>query len=280
MKSSNRYRLIPASVSFLAAFSSLSFANSYQVQIDLDGFHSDADLGAQQETYRLRNTFYFKTIETAQAIYQEAAFLNKASSIALSVANNEETLSSIDDSCCAWGVDGKYILSERFIFQAAYNSNSINGVDETNLGLGAGFYINDTTSFVVGFTQKDIDDAEKDFNTTSISLKSVIDVDGEKTAVGDLTASVSENVGANTVIELDGSMDYYFTPRFSLGGRFVASLPNNGNDTNTYGIQGRYFIADSFSVGASFATTIFQEEDDTASIDNTDTFTLTLTGRL
>lgn len=280
MKSSNRYRLIPASVSFLAAFSSLSFANSYQVQIDLDGFHSDADLGAQQETYRLRNTFYFKTIETAQAIYQEAAFLNKASSIALSVANNEETLSSIDDSCCAWGVDGKYILSERFIFQAAYNSNSINGVDETNLGLGAGFYINDTTSFVVGFTQKDIDDAEKDFNTTSISLKSVIDVDGEKTAVGDLTASVSENVGANTVIELDGSMDYYFTPRFSLGGRFAASLPNNGNDTNTYGIQGRYFIADSFSVGASFATTIFQEEDDTASIDNTDTFTLTLTGRL
>jgi hypothetical protein len=209
MKSSNRYRLIPASVSFLAAFSSLSFADSYQVQIDLDGFHSDADLGAQQETYRLRNTFYFKTIETAQAIYQEAAFLNKASSIALSVANNEETLSSIDDSCCAWGVDGKYILSERFIFQAAYNSNSINGVDETNLGLGAGFYINDTTSFVVGFTQKDIDDAEKDFNTTSISLKSVIDVDGEKTAVGDLTASVSENVGANTVIELDGSMDYY-----------------------------------------------------------------------
>jgi hypothetical protein len=280
MKSSNRYRLIPASVSFLAAFSSLSFANSYQVQIDLDGFHSDADLGAQQETYRLRNTFYFKTIETAQAIYQEAAFLNKASSIALSVANNEETLSSIDDSCCAWGVDGKYILSERFIFQAAYNSNSINGVDETNLGLGAGFYINDTTSFVVGFTQKDIDDAEKDFNTTSISLKSVIDVDGEKTAVGDLTASVSENVGANTVIELDGSMDYYFTPRFSLGGRFAASLPNNGNDTNTYGIQARYFIADSFSVGASFATTIFQEEDDTASIDNTDTFTLTLTGRL
>jgi hypothetical protein len=133
MKSSNRYRLIPASVSFLAAFSSLSFADSYQVQIDLDGFHSDADLGAQQETYRLRNTFYFKTIETAQAIYQEAAFLNKASSIALSVANNEETLSSIDDSCCAWGVDGKYILSERFIFQAAYNSNSINGVDETNL---------------------------------------------------------------------------------------------------------------------------------------------------
>jgi hypothetical protein len=280
MKSSNRYRLIPASVSFLAAFSSLSFADSYQVQIDLDGFHSDADLGAQQETYRLRNTFYFKTIETAQAIYQEAAFLNKASSIALSVANNEETLSSIDDSCCAWGVDGKYILSERFIFQAAYNSNSINGVDETNLGLGAGFYINDTTSFVVGFTQKDIDDAEKDFNTTSISLKSVIDVDGEKTAVGDLTASVSENVGANTVIELDGSMDYYFTPRFSLGGRFAASLPNNGNDTNTYGIQARYFIADSFSVGASFATTIFQEEDDTASIDNTDTFTLTLTGRL
>jgi hypothetical protein len=280
MKSSNRYRLIPASVSFLAAFSSLSFADSYQVQIDLDGFHSDADLGAQQETYRLRNTFYFKTIETAQAIYQEAAFLNKASSIALSVANNEETLSSIDDSCCAWGVDGKYILSERFIFQAAYNSNSINGVDETNLGLGAGFYINDTTSFVVGFTQKDIDDAEKDFNTTSISLKSVIDVDGEKTAVGDLTASVSGNVGANTVIELDGSMDYYFTPRFSLGGRFAASLPNNGNDTNTYGIQARYFIADSFSVGASFATTIFQEEDDTASIDNTDTFTLTLTGRL
>jgi hypothetical protein len=280
MKSSNRYRLIPASVSFLAAFSSLSFADSYQVQIDLDGFHSDADLGAQQETYRLRNTFYFKTIETAQAIYQEAAFLNKASSIALSVANNEETLSSIDDSCCAWGVDGKYILSERFIFQAAYNSNSINGVDETNLGLGAGFYINDTTSFVVGFTQKDIDDAEKDFNTTSISLKSVIDVDGEKTAVGDLTASVSENVGANTVIELDGSMDYYFTPRFSLGGRFAASLTNNGNDTNTYGIQARYFIADSFSVGASFATTIFQEEDDTASIDNTDTFTLTLTGRL
>jgi hypothetical protein len=280
MKSSNRYRLIPASVSFLAAFSSLSFADSYQVQIDLDGFHSDADLGAQQETYRLRNTFYFKTIETAQAIYQEAAFLNKASSIALSVANNEETLSSIDDSCCAWGVDGKYILSERFIFQAAYNSNSINGVDETNLGLGAGFYINDTTSFVVGFTQKNIDDAEKDFNTTSISLKSVIDVDGEKTAVGDLTASVSENVGANTVIELDGSMDYYFTPRFSLGGRFAASLPNNGNDTNTYGIQARYFIADSFSVGASFATTIFQEEDDTASIDNTDTFTLTLTGRL
>jgi len=280
MKSSKRYRLIPASVSFLAAFSSLSFADSYQVQIDLDGFHSDADLGAQQETYRLRNTFYFKTIETAQAIYQEAAFLNKASSIALSVANNEETLSSIDDSCCAWGVDGKYILSERFIFQAAYNSNSINGVDETNLGLGAGFYINDTTSFVVGFTQKDIDDADKDFNTTSISLKSVIDVDGEKTAVGDLTASVSENVGANTVIELDGSMDYYFTPRFSLGGRFVASLPNNGNDTNTYGIQARYFIADSFSVGASFATTIFQEEDDAASIDNTDTFTLMLTGRL
>ena len=280
MKSSNRYWLIPAYVSLLAAFSSLSFADSYKVQIDLDGLHSDADLGAQQETYRLRNTFYFKTIDTAQAIYQEAAFLNKASSISLSVANNEETLSSIDDSCCAWGVDGKYILSERFIFQAAYNSNSINGVDETNLGLGAGFYINDTTSFVVGFTQKDIDDADKDFNTTSISLKSVIDVDGEKTAVGDLTASVSENVGANTVIELDGSMDYYFTPRFSLGGRFVASLPNNGNDTNTYGIQARYFIADSFSVGASFATTIFQEEDDTASIDNTDTFTLMLTGRL
>ena len=280
MKSSNRYWLVPAYVSLLAAFSSLSFADSYKVQIDLDGLHSDADLGAQQETYRLRNTFYFKTIDTAQAIYQEAAFLNKASSISLSVANNEETLSSIDDSCCAWSVDGKYILSERFIFQAAYNSNSINGVDETNLGLGAGFYINDTTSFVVGFTQKDIDDADKDFNTTSISLKSVIDVDGEKTAVGDLTASVSENVGANTVIELDGSMDYYFTPRFSLGGRFAASLPNNGNDTNTYGIQARYFIADSFSVGASFATTIFQEEEDTASIDNTDTFTLTLTGRL
>jgi len=280
MKSSNRYWLIPAYISLLAAFSSLSFADSYKVQIDLDGLHSDADLGAQQETYRLRNTFYFKTIDTAQAIYQEAAFLNKASSISLSVANNEETLSSIDDSCCAWSVDGKYILSERFIFQAAYNSNSINGVDETNLGLGAGFYINDTTSFVVGFTQKDIDDADKDFNTTSISLKSVIDVDGEKTAVGDLTASVTENVGANTVIELDGSMDYYFTPRFSLGGRFAASLPNNGNDTNTYGIQARYFIADSFSVGASFATTIFQEEEDTASIDNTDTFTLTLTGRL
>ena len=280
MKSSNRYWLIPASVSLLTAFSSLSFADSYTVQIDLDALHSDADSGAQQETYRLRNTFYFKTIDAAQTIYQEAAFLNKASSISLSVANNEETVSSVDDSCCAWGVDGKYILSERFIFQAAYNSNSINGVDETDLGLGAGFYINDTTSFVVGFAQKDIDDADKDFNTTSVSLKSVIDIDGEKTAVGDLTASVSENVGANTVIELDCSMDYYFTPRFSLGGRFAASLPNNGNDANTYGLQARYFLADSFAVGASFATTIFQEEEDTDSIDNTDTFTLTLTGRL
>ena len=280
MKSSNRYWLIPASVSLLTAFSSLSFADSYTVQIDLDALHSDADSGAQQETYRLRNTFYFKTIDAAQTIYQEAAFLNKASSISLSVANNEETVSSVDDSCCAWGVDGKYILSERFIFQAAYNSNSINGVDETDLGLGAGFYINDTTSFVVGFAQKDIDDADKDFNTTSVSLKSVIDIDGEKTAVGDLTASVSEKVGANTVIELDCSMDYYFTPRFSLGGRFAASLPNNGNDANTYGLQARYFLADSFAVGASFATTIFQEEEDTDSIDNTDTFTLTLTGRL
>lgn len=280
MKSSNRYWLIPASVSLLTAFSSLSFADSYTVQIDLDALHSDADSGAQQETYRLRNTFYFKTIDAAQTIYQEAAFLNKASSISLSVANNEETVSSVDDSCCAWGVDGKYILSERFIFQAAYNSNSINGVDETDLGLGAGFYINDTTSFVVGFAQKDSDDADKDFNTTSVSLKSVIDIDGEKTAVGDLTASVSENVGANTVIELDCSMDYYFTPRFSLGGRFAASLPNNGNDANTYGLQARYFLADSFAVGASFATTIFQEEEDTDSIDNTDTFTLTLTGRL
>lgn len=265
-----------------------SHADTYQSQLDIDGFHSDADGRVQTKIVGLTGTYYFSSVDDSEVPLNEAAFLNKASSLSLAATDNELEIDG--DTGYGDGAGGalNLVLGDKYIFNVSYATADIDDVDADAYGLGAGLYINETTSIGLSYTRVDLDDVNEEFDTFAFNLHNVTDLDGISSIAGQINLAIAEEPGSQTVIQLDGAMDYYFTHKYSLGGGLAFSLPNNGDREFIYSIQSKYFITNKIALAASYSLTTFLEENETQigqggsqrNIDNTDTFTLSITGRL
>ncbi|MGB5325942.1 MAG: porin, partial [Pseudomonadales bacterium] len=239
----------------------------------------------KETIYGAMATVYLRPVQTVETIFAESAFLNKASSVTLGYMDREiEKGSNTTDGDSA-ALSGRYVSGEKYIFEAHYSDGDaidkeLIKTDSKSYGFGIGHYIDDLTSLVLNYSRVDDDGASNKLDNYLLTLKSIVDPTETDRAVGTVAFGISQNTVANTVINLNAGLDYYFGPRLSVGGNIGLVFPNNGNDENTYGLNSRYFFSERISVGASYQHTIFQEEEGAASVDASDTFTLSLTGRI
>lgn len=254
-------------------------AGSYRSEVAVNGLFSDMDMRAQETSYGASATFYLAPVVTVDTIYAESAFLNKASQVTIDYTDREIEQGSVTNDGDSASLSGRYVLGEKHIFEASYSDGDFNKVDISSWGLGVGRYIDDLTSIVLNFSRVDVDGNNDKLDNFLLTLKSIVDPSATDRAAGTVGLGITQANGANTVVNLNAGLDYYFGPRFSVGGNIGLLFPNNGNDENTYGLSTQYFFSERFALGASYAHTIFQEEDDSPSVDASDTFTLSLTGR-
>ncbi|MBT8151681.1 MAG: putative porin [Gammaproteobacteria bacterium] len=260
-----------------------ALADSYRVELNAGGLVSDQDLRTTVTDFNASATVYLDDVQTVDTIIAESAFLNKSSSVTLGYRDSEteqeagaiKTKSDGDNI----ELNARYVQGEKYIFEASFDDGEFDKTDVSGFGLGVGQYIDDLTTIVLNYTQQDIDSESDKRNNYSLTLKSIVDPSETDRAVGTVGVGITQDDIANTIINLNAGLDYYFGPRLSVGGGIGLLFPNNGSDENTYALRSQYFITKRIGVAAQYAHTIFQEEDNSTAVDASDTFELSVTGR-
>lgn len=282
-----RYLIAAGCAVSATLLSTVSQAESYRVELNAGGAFSDMDLRTQTTGYTGSVTYYLQPVQTVASIFAESAFINKSSSATLGYtgANTDFGLTNSEADADSLDLSARYVLNEKYILEASVAEGEVDPegaakTDISSFGFGVGRYIDDLTSIVLRYTQDDIEGESTERDSVIVTLKSIVDPTETDRAVGIVSLGVTQNDIANTITNFDASLDYYLGPRLSIGAAIGLVFPNNGADENAYGLRSEYFITDWISVSASYTHTIFQEEENQASIDGTDTFMFGLKGRI
>lgn len=202
--------------------SSLTMANTYNGEVSLDYTDVDNDL----TVISLQGVYHFTAVDTANKPLAEAAFLER-----------------------------------RSFLNAGHTEFDYDGGSADSQNIGVGFFIPNSIFYIgAEHTRND------DFNDTEVTL-GITPIDGllistsHSEEADDYEANIAakyvRKLAGDTAINLEAGFaqgaddeedsmyaiaDYYFTSFFSVGA-VVADA-----DETAYGIRGRYFFNDSFSI--------------------------------
>jgi hypothetical protein len=217
----------------LSLASSAAFAGSYNAEVSVGYTDFDGDADA----ISLMGELFFAPVNTDGHPLEEAAFLEKASSVELSYTSISD--GPADLTAAILGVN--YYIPDTIFFAGAAIARTTVEVgsfddSDTDWGLVAG--VTPIDGLLV--TTEYFNEAGYDLN---LHAKYVKALKGE-TALN--LEAFFEDSDFDNVYGI--SADYYFNKKTSLGANIVSA------DETGYGIQGNIFFNDQFSVGAEYFT--------------------------
>ena len=275
----------------LATLAGVNVAHAYQAEAnvgyestDFDSinvFGTDAELSADAIT--LNGKYYIAPVNTRNAPLAEAAFLDKASNVALGyvsadadvkVGNVKVGSADLD----LLGIAGEYYVpNSNFYVSAALNRSDVEGEKGNGFAVEAGYLPMAGLLLAVGIAdmEESIDPIQAAKYGTLTSL-GAFDSAGEDTAAT-LRAKYVYKVGTNDV-NLESNLvigdetayrvaaDLYLDPTLSIGASFADSTFDDSD--SIFGVRAQKFLTPTIAVGGSYTTT-----------DGADSFGLNLTGR-
>lgn len=259
----------------LATLAVANVAQAYQAEVNV-GYEStdfdDADGNA--DAISLSGKYYLAPVNTRSAPLAEAAFLDKASSIALGYTNLDSDGLEAD----SLGLSGEYYIpNSQFYVSGALNRTDADGDKGNGFAIEAGYLPMAGLLVAVGATDlsESIDPTQFAQYGTLTSVGSALSA-GEDTAAT-LRAKYVYKVGANDV-NLESNLiigdetayrvaaDLYLDPTLSIGASFADSTFDESD--SIFGVRAQKFLTPMVAVGGSYTTT-----------DGADSFGLNLTSR-
>lgn len=205
--------IVPAMLSMLAL---PALAGSYQ--FELAGTYNNIDIeGIDTDTYGLIGAFYFNRVDDSVGPIAEAAFLNKASSLNLGYATSKTDVGPFNIDGDAWQFGGRGVFGEQGILQGSYTKADVEGFNTDTFNIGGGAYLDDHSTLLVSYRF-----VEDEFDNTDHGL--ALDYKNVMPLQGDTALNIEAGIGfintdlGDDVFSITGLLDYYFNPKFSLGG--------------------------------------------------------------
>lgn len=274
----------------LATLAAVNVAHAYQTEVNVGYESTDSDsvnvLGTDAElsadAITLNGRYYLAPVNTRNAPLAEAAFLDKASSVALGYvsADLDVKVGNVNGSADLdlLGIAGEYYVpNSNFYVSAALNRSDVEGEKGNGFAVEAGYLPMAGLLLAVGIAdmEESIDPIQAAKYGTLTSL-GAFDSAGEDTAAT-LRAKYVYKVGANDV-NLEGNIvagdetayrvaaDLYLDPTLSIGASFADSTFDDSD--SIFGVRAQKFLTPTIAVGGSYTTT-----------DGADSFGLNLTAR-
>jgi len=241
----------------------------YQNEIGLFTSQTEDEDNDTSDGTTLFYTYYYNNVDTSKGPWAEAAFINRAGNVGISLSNSESTLATttkLERSGSTISADISSPESD-LVFSAGYASTKSdykNGLsyssESTDYSLGIGYFIQQYT--LVTFTR---DESETKYS----GLSQTFNYDSETNSIGvkalllrsDTTALV---LNASHSIREDSDDDefkstlllanYYLNPQLGVGGYLVKYSGNvEASKGNLYAITMNYFLNPKFQIGLLYS---------------------------
>ena len=260
------------------AVSAVASPLTYAYQAEIEGNYTMGSLEFEEgpntwdvdsDNLMLKGSWFFKDVDTEKGPLAEVAFLDKVGSASLMINRGTIENDGFKMDNDNWGLGVRGVLKEKFILEFDYidNSLSANGVsgsfDTTNINLGFGAYLNDTTTLVVSLlTHENEFSGIKLADGTGLNgaFKTFIPLsDGQSVTVGGNLAIINSDAAFGDAEEQQINFSiytaYYLSNDLSLRGALTStsSEVEDGVETETLSMTtlsfgSEYFVNEQFSV--------------------------------
>lgn len=216
----------------VSLLTTISAQADYQHEVSASYIDVDAAL-ADGDGFALEGTMYFDTVDTATGPLSEAAFINKASGLSLTLVDFEDGNTK--------AIFGRFVLENDYIIEAGYIDTDFDSI----IRIGAGIYLTNDSDVVLSYTKVSDSDAE----TLALDYHLLTPLSGAANISYDLGVSYQE-VGPYDGQGISGGLTYY--PSTNLGFAAQVALDSVGDsDTKVFGVSAEYFFRE--NVAASFS---------------------------
>lgn len=222
------------------------------------------------DTQLFSGSYFLRPVNTSLVPLVEAAFLDKAASVSITMINSEiDQQPDIDHRF----ISGRFVTAQNYILELDYDTSEAEGapdVDKT-LTVGIGKYLDNRADVLLSYSTEDKADANFEVDVLSIRTRRINIGSG-------LSTWWSYELGADYIdaandngYQLSLGASYYPSTQLAVGAEF--ELRSVG-DADSQGISliGEYFFTEQFSVNLLYA----QHDADTR---DTKTMAFGVTGR-
>jgi hypothetical protein len=254
----------------IAAVSTSAAANDYRFQIDADYAANEVNKEVDTEVAALAGTFYLAPVDDSVGPKAEAAFLNQSSSISLGYGRSNLEVGAggidpgftvnLDEDGDVWALGGRFVTGNGIILEADYTAVEIDKViDSETLGVGIGYYLNDTSAVTLGYVHSEEDTFGLEDDIWSVGYKTLLNDSINLEAEFDY----SDPKFGKKAYGLTGAADYYLNENASIGG--VLGYVSSDDDFAkawVYGVRGEYFFTSNIAINAGYTVSAPDKGDD------------------
>jgi hypothetical protein len=270
----------------------IAVADEYSIEIDAlasqsEVLNADNTASVDLDTTLVGVTFYTSPVDDSVGPFQEAAFLNKASSVSLVFGASESDDAGGD--IYSVGFETKTVFSEKYILEFSYiraerdeETATLNS-DIGTYGLGFGAYTADNAAITFNYSIIDDDDDDDESEVAALGFEGVVEADGKDYLGGSIEAAYTSNGSGSDILNIDIEMDYYFNQKLSVSVLIgMETVSGDGEDANLFGVGTRYFLSNNLALALAYERLDIASSgdgEDTVNLDDPESITLSLTGR-
>ncbi|WP_430462151.1 putative porin [Thalassolituus sp. LLYu03] len=278
-----KFYVLPALATSLLAFNAAQAAE-FSDELTFDYMSSEAE-SYSNDVLMAQLTHYLAPVNTDGGPLAEAAFLGKASSVKIAIGHSSSDYGSGIESSgipLAAGItfvtpDQPIVLKANYIrikedFESPYDGDFTNKI----LVLGGGYFINDRTLASFSYKKTDITGLVHG-NTKSYTFgaKHLADLGNGQAFNMSVVLSHSVPNGGDDATSVVLAADYYPMPTFSVGASVAQAMSDDDNyDATALNLNARAFIRDDLSLAFTYTNNSIGDSD----IDSTE-FGISVTAR-
>ena len=256
-----------------ALLASMTAANAYQYEVNASYENTDIDdLDSDIDTFNISGKYYFAPVATTTAPLAEAAFLSKASNVALAYTRAETDVANVKADLV--GISGEYYVpNSQFYVSANVNHTKL----KANVpGLGSGDDSGTGYAVEVGFLPVNglllaigATDMEESVDPNLVANFGTASAVGAAFSAGEDTAATLRTKYvtrlANNDVNFESKViigdeaayrfaaDLYLDPTLSVGASFAKSTLDDTH--SVYGIRAQKFLTPIAAIGLGYTTT-------------------------
>ncbi|CAA0104535.1 Uncharacterised protein [BD1-7 clade bacterium] len=233
-------------------------------------------------THSVDAQVYFSDIDISKGAWNDAAFINRASS--LRGGYTGQKIESDDDDVDATEIDGFYIggrgVAGGFIYDGEYKSQKSDDNNQRTIGFGFGGYITKNHSLVGSF--EDIRGDELDFFLVGLTYQGYLPLGNSGHALGFMGQIKTGNGEQHSDFQdfsrtnLNAKVSYYPMPQLAVGaevGSEATVLSASGrakkseSTISQFGVFADYYVVENFRIGADVGLDKRETETDLVTIE-------------